>query len=181
MRALPSLPGCGQPATVRIEVYSPGLGSDRASLDAVAYACDSHTGAVVAMLFDAGLSPQRTPYQPHPEDVVSPVCGTLRRLTGPTEPTDADVAAYLAAMRLPEPGPVVHPPWCVGTEQQPMHYSAEFPVTGSVALQIQQDHRVTEPVITLMLGLQRRGVSFPLDAAATLGRQLRTAVQTAAG
>lgn len=182
MRALPSLPGCAGPSSVRIEVYSPGpSGNAYGSLDAVAYGCDVHQRAIVTMLHDAGLTTYRQPYEQLPGEAVAAVCGTLRRFDAPVAPTDADVAAYLAAMRLPEPGPVEHPRWCVGTEQQTMHYSTEFPVAGRVALQIHQDYCAAEPVITLMLGHERRGVSFPLDVAATLGRQLRTAVQTAAG
>ncbi|WP_157562875.1 hypothetical protein [Micromonospora chokoriensis] len=50
MRTLPSLPVCGEPATVRIELCTSG------SLDACAYACATHAPDVTAEVLTAGLS-----------------------------------------------------------------------------------------------------------------------------
>jgi hypothetical protein len=56
MTALPDLPGCGGPATVRVEVYSPADGKGRASLDASVYACPEHVDAMVSAIGAAGLT-----------------------------------------------------------------------------------------------------------------------------
>jgi hypothetical protein len=51
------LPGCGGPATVRIEVYTlPSDGHDHGSLDASVYACADHVGAMVSVIGAASLT-----------------------------------------------------------------------------------------------------------------------------
>ncbi|MEU7801683.1 hypothetical protein AB0B10_20695 [Micromonospora arborensis] len=50
MRTLPTLPACGEPATVRIELCTAG------SLDACAYACATHAHHVIAGVAKVGLS-----------------------------------------------------------------------------------------------------------------------------
>ncbi|AVT37411.1 hypothetical protein [Plantactinospora sp. BB1] len=139
MRTLPSLPGCGQPATVRIEIYSPGpTGNAHGSLDGVAYGCGQHAGAIVQMIADAGLTPW---HDPKPLDAAdTSVCGRLRDFGDPVYPagpadhngepvkvvesstqpsgdgSPASVAAFIARNRVPEPGPVQHPRWCARRE-----------------------------------------------------------------
>lgn len=52
--------GCGDVATHRVEVYSPGPnGQLHGSLDAAVYTCPSHTTQAVQAITHAGL----TPYQ----------------------------------------------------------------------------------------------------------------------
>ncbi|MFY1688829.1 hypothetical protein [Plantactinospora sp. WMMB782] len=101
MRTLPSLPGCGQPATVRIEIYSPGpTGNAHGSLDGVAYGCGQHAGAIVQMIADAGLTPW---HDPTPLDAAdTSVCGRLRDFGAPVYPAgpadhNGEPAAELAS------------------------------------------------------------------------------------
>ncbi|MGC4856161.1 hypothetical protein ACLQ24_22935 [Micromonospora sp. DT4] len=60
-------PGCVQPATDRVEVYS----GTYASLDAAAYTCPQHTDDVALAVIAGGL----TPYQVHVGPGVSRSCG----------------------------------------------------------------------------------------------------------
>ncbi|MEU6207872.1 hypothetical protein ABZ814_30320, partial [Micromonospora musae] len=60
MHNLPfTLPECDQPATVRLEVYSPADGRLHGSLDAVVYACDQHAIETVSAIQTAGLTAHR--------------------------------------------------------------------------------------------------------------------------
>ena len=55
-----TLPTCDQPATGRIEVYSPDPAGDAfGSLDASVYACDSHEPDVMAATWAAGMTGYR--------------------------------------------------------------------------------------------------------------------------
>ncbi|MEO3923031.1 hypothetical protein ABGB07_04000 [Micromonosporaceae bacterium B7E4] len=190
MRALPSLPGCGARATIRLEVYSPKDGRAHGSLDAIGYACDTHVHGITQMLHDAGLTVWRDPNPVHGAD--QSVCGRLRRFDTP-EPAEvskleklapggdgspASVAAFIALGKVAQPH---HPLWCAKAETAPMHYSTAFPVADRIAVQVQQEHRAAAPVVALILGTERRGVSFPLDVAAALARQLAAAVWQAGG
>ncbi|HEY9415210.1 MAG TPA: hypothetical protein VIQ30_10655 [Pseudonocardia sp.] len=59
MSTLPSMPGCGQPATIRIEIYRPGNGSLYGSLEAVVYMCERHGIEAVSAAQAAGLTGHR--------------------------------------------------------------------------------------------------------------------------
>jgi len=167
MRNLPTLPACGQPATIRIEIYSSGpAGNAYGSLDAVAYGCDVHQRAIVTMLDDAGLTPFRQPYEQLPGEAVAAVCGTLRRFTTPVEPAgDTDhngdesaVAAYVAAMHVPEPAIVQHPHWCQRTERpgrphlsRPVHVRPDAEDGPRVALFVQQTRHTDDTAPQLVV------------------------------
>ena len=64
MATLPSLPGCGQPATGRIEAYSPPTATTLASLDAVIYVCEQHLLDADTALCIAGYTPYRSRTMP---------------------------------------------------------------------------------------------------------------------
>lgn len=51
--------GCGKPATVRIEVYSPAGGLAHGSLDASAYTCEQHANPAASAVYATGLTPYR--------------------------------------------------------------------------------------------------------------------------
>ncbi|MGW1062065.1 hypothetical protein [Micromonospora rubida] len=106
MRVLPPLPGCGEPATVRIEVY----GGD--SLDAAAYACAEHVTAFVATIGAAGWSAHPVPRVPE----LGRSCGYLYRY-----PTGG----------LADPPGDAHPRWCDrdGCTARRRHRSARLPLT----------------------------------------------------
>ena len=60
MSTLPfTLPTCGQPATVRLEVYSPANGELPGSLDANVYTCDLHGIEAVTSIWTADLIARR--------------------------------------------------------------------------------------------------------------------------
>lgn len=61
MGNLPTLPGCGRPATVRIEIYSARNGMLHGSLDGAAYGCDEHLAEVVDAIRAAGFTPFTVP------------------------------------------------------------------------------------------------------------------------
>ncbi|MCM0676459.1 hypothetical protein NCC78_17455 [Micromonospora phytophila] len=88
MRTLPTLPACGEPATVRIELYTAD------SLDACAYTCTAHTIRATAVIARAGLGAHPVGMTPE----VDRPCGYLHVF--PTG-TLADAPADLA-----------HPRWC---------------------------------------------------------------------
>ncbi|MGN9812671.1 hypothetical protein ACTMSW_25385 [Micromonospora sp. BQ11] len=107
MRTLPTLPACGEPATVRIELYT------AESLDACAYTCTAHTIRVTAAATRAGLDA-------HPVGIALNVhrpCGYLH--VYPTG-TLADVPTELA-----------HPRWCDrnGCQRRGQHRSRARHVT----------------------------------------------------
>ncbi|NBE83106.1 hypothetical protein [Micromonospora rubida] len=106
MRVLPPLPGCGEPATVRIEVY----GGD--SLDAAAYACAEHVIAFVATIEAAGWSAH--PVARVPE--LGRPCGHVYRY-----PTGG----------LADPPGDAHPRWCDrdGCTARRRHRSVRLPLT----------------------------------------------------
>lgn len=65
MRNLPfTLPECSNLATVRLEVFSPADGHMQGSLDASAYACDTHGIEMVSAIQVAGLTARRVPMAP---------------------------------------------------------------------------------------------------------------------
>lgn len=51
--------GCGKPATVRIEVYSPAGGLLHGSLDASVYTYGPHAEGATAAIHAVGLTPYR--------------------------------------------------------------------------------------------------------------------------
>lgn len=51
--------GCGQPATVRIEAYSPRDGRMHGSLDGMAYTCDADADRAADAITAAGFTPYR--------------------------------------------------------------------------------------------------------------------------
>jgi len=74
MSTLPfTLPTCGQPATVRLEVYSPANGVLPGSLDANVYACDRHGIEAVTSIWTADLIARRVPLAPD----ITRTCGTV--------------------------------------------------------------------------------------------------------
>ncbi|MEV0214772.1 hypothetical protein [Micromonospora sp. NPDC050695] len=52
--------GCGKPATIRIEVYSPAGAALYGSLDANLYACEAHAIPAVSAAYAVGLTAHRT-------------------------------------------------------------------------------------------------------------------------
>ncbi|MEH1056406.1 hypothetical protein V6U89_14465 [Micromonospora sp. CPCC 206171] len=87
MSTLPSLPTCGEPATVRIELYTAD------SLDACAYTCPAHTTHATAVIARAGLDAHPAGLAP---DVDRP-CGYVH---------------VYATGTLAEPADQGHPRWC---------------------------------------------------------------------
>ena len=59
MAIMPELPGCGQPATIRIEIYRPANGTLYGSLEAVVYMCEQHGIEAVSAVQVAGLTAHR--------------------------------------------------------------------------------------------------------------------------
>ncbi|WP_405107560.1 hypothetical protein OG559_24490 [Micromonospora sp. NBC_01405] len=106
MSVLPPLPGCGESATVRIEVY----GED--SLDAAVYACAEHVTAFVATIRAAGRSAHLVPRAPE----LGRPCGYVYRY-----PTGG----------LADPPGDAHPRWCDrdGCTARRRHRSARLPLT----------------------------------------------------
>lgn len=188
MRNLPTLPGCGAPATVRIEVYDgPGYGS----LDATAYSCSTHAGAIEQMIRDAGLTPFRTSGAGLVDNPA--VCGYLVRYNAPVEPagpadhnggTDsASVAAYAARLKVPVPAAGEHPRWCRrGERLGTTHLSPPLQVnpTGPEPrwrIFVEEQHGTGEPVwLVLQVDFSGRLTDYtlPLDVARSLARQIRT-------
>ncbi|MFG1844928.1 hypothetical protein [Micromonospora carbonacea] len=65
MSTLPfTLPECGQPATVRIEVYSPTDVNLHGSLDASVYACEQHAMETVVAVWSVNLTAHRVNQSP---------------------------------------------------------------------------------------------------------------------
>ncbi|MHA4950589.1 hypothetical protein ACX27O_25000 [Micromonospora sp. SD19] len=88
MRTLPTPPACGEPATVRIELYTAD------SLDACAYTCPAHTIHVTAVVAKAGMNAHPVGMAP---DVDRP-CGYVHVFPTGTL-ADPDDQGY-------------HPRWC---------------------------------------------------------------------
>ncbi|GHJ05955.1 hypothetical protein TPA0907_03220 [Micromonospora humidisoli] len=88
MSTLPTLPTCGDPATVRIELYTPG------SLDACAYTCAAHTVRASAAVARAGLAAHVTGMAPD-----------MKRSCG-------DVFVYPTGALGGAPADLTHPHWC---------------------------------------------------------------------
>ncbi|MFJ8687209.1 hypothetical protein [Micromonospora wenchangensis] len=59
-----TLPHCTDPATERLEVYSPADGRLHGSLDAIGYICDRHGAEAVSVAESANLAAYRTPMCP---------------------------------------------------------------------------------------------------------------------
>lgn len=59
------LPDCDQPATTRIEVFTPDGGDPYGSLDASVYACDGHNADTVAAVWAASLTAYRVAMAPN--------------------------------------------------------------------------------------------------------------------
>lgn len=60
--------GCGEPATVRIEAYSPAGRSQYGSLDASAYACGQHADSASDAIRANGMTPYRSGVLTHKGD-----------------------------------------------------------------------------------------------------------------
>ncbi|MEU8025079.1 hypothetical protein [Micromonospora haikouensis] len=106
MSVLPPLPGCGELATVRIEVYGAG------GLDAAAYACAGHAAPIVATIEAAGWSACPVPRVPES----GRPCGHVYRY-----PTGG----------LADPPGDAHPRWCDrdGCTARRRHRSTRLPLT----------------------------------------------------
>ncbi|WFE31911.1 hypothetical protein [Micromonospora sp. WMMD975] len=85
MSTLPTLPDCGEPATVRIELYTTD------SLDGCVYTCEAHAAPAVAAFGGAGLAAYPTCLEPG----VSRPCGHVYVYPTGTLADDPD-----------------HPRWC---------------------------------------------------------------------
>lgn len=97
--ALPDLPGCGQPATARIEAFSPAAnGEAGGSLDASVYVCAGHAAEAVTALQAANFNA----YRVAGGDGVKR-CGDGMDFTG-------DRPVPLAAPAVPQPGPCAGEP-----------------------------------------------------------------------
>ncbi|MFI6760609.1 hypothetical protein ACIBF5_15885 [Micromonospora sp. NPDC050417] len=103
MNAL-TLPGCGQPATIRIEGYTHADGN--VSLDASAYACDIHIDVTMAALAMVGLAGYRAPLVVGTKrcgdgmDFTGPVSVILTAPVVPIRAVDASAEIAAAAARL---------------------------------------------------------------------------------
>ena len=74
MSNLPTLPGCGQPATVRIEVYGPDAAGDPfGSLDASVYVCEEHGIDTASAVWGAGMTAHKVEMAPD----VTRACGEV--------------------------------------------------------------------------------------------------------
>ncbi|WP_353901743.1 hypothetical protein ABUL04_11845 [Micromonospora harpali] len=106
MSVLPPLAGCGELATVRIEVYGAG------GLDAAAYACAGHAAPIVATIEAAGWSACPVPRVPES----GRPCGHVYRY-----PTGG----------LADPPGDAHPRWCDrdGCAARRRHRSTRLPLT----------------------------------------------------
>ncbi|WP_432953832.1 hypothetical protein [Micromonospora haikouensis] len=106
MSVLPPLPGCGELATIRIEVYGGG------GLDAAAYACAWHAASIVATIEAAGWSACPAPRVPES----GRPCGHVYRY-----PTGG----------LADPPGDTHPRWCDrdGCAARRRHRSTRLPLT----------------------------------------------------
>ncbi|MFY1656920.1 hypothetical protein [Micromonospora sp. WMMD1274] len=67
--------GCGQPAAIRIEVYSAANGLMHGSLDASVYCCTRHEPGATAAIHAAGLTPYRAGAPLH----LARTCGFIHR------------------------------------------------------------------------------------------------------
>ncbi|MCP2327611.1 hypothetical protein HDA40_006118 [Hamadaea flava] len=95
MSTLPTLPTCGQPATVRIEAYSPRDGLAHGTLDVSVNVCDAHVEPVSATLRQAGFTAHRDGQAQSGKR-----CGDGYDYTQPGLPS----------LRAPEPPPAATPP-----------------------------------------------------------------------
>lgn len=59
MSTIPTLPGCGRPATIRIEAYAPLDGRMHGTLDASVYVCPDHAAPTVTVLEAVGFATRR--------------------------------------------------------------------------------------------------------------------------
>ncbi|MBB5828158.1 hypothetical protein [Micromonospora carbonacea] len=59
-----SLPECGQPATARIEVFTPTDFDLHSSLDASVYACEQHAVETVVAVWSANMTAHRVGMTP---------------------------------------------------------------------------------------------------------------------
>ncbi|MEV0330131.1 hypothetical protein AB0H63_27305 [Micromonospora echinospora] len=105
MSTLPPIPGCGGPATVRLEIYS------RGSLDGAAYACQHHAPSITALIESGGWSAQAVVLAP---DIERPCGHVYRYATG----------------RLAVRVPADHPSWCSreSCRERRQHRSRRLPV-----------------------------------------------------
>ncbi|WP_435586146.1 hypothetical protein [Micromonospora aurantiaca (nom. illeg.)] len=133
MRTLPiALPQCGEPAAVRIEVYSAG------SLDASAYACPAHVELASSAVDRAGFTAHVVTLAP---DVRRP-CGHVH-----VYPTG----------RLADSDEPQHPHWCDRRDcaGRGLHRSVRLPVNGGhpdptiCELTLTQHLTLGDPVLTL--------------------------------
>ncbi|WFE52183.1 hypothetical protein [Micromonospora sp. WMMD1155] len=145
MRTLPTPPVCGEPATVRIELYTAD------SLDACAYTCPAHTIHVTAVATKAGMNAQPVGMAP---DVERP-CGYVHVFPTGTLAT--------------EPADPSHPRWCDrgGCDHRGRHRSPNLildtnrPESSIVEMALVQAlHSATGPMVSL--------TSMEGDAAAEL-------------
>ena len=70
----PTTPACGQPATTRIEAYSPAEGRAHGTLDLAVYVCARHTDPFTVDVRTAGMTAHRQPLA-DPRKVGRPRCG----------------------------------------------------------------------------------------------------------
>ncbi|MER7459221.1 hypothetical protein [Micromonospora sp. NPDC126480] len=118
---LPTLPGCGQPATVRIEIFSPASGPSGGSLDGSLYACEQHAADMVTALQAAGFNA----YRVSGGDRVKR-CGEGLDFTGPAP----------QPLTAPE---VQHPTWCIRGKlctDEGIHHSRPLTVVSGDALDL---------------------------------------------
>lgn len=134
MRTLPTPPACGEPATVRIELYTAD------SLDACAYTCPAHTIYVTALVTGAEMNAHPVGMAP---DVERP-CGYVHVFpTGTLATGSADLS---------------HPRWCDrgGCNRRGRHRSPTLildtnrPETSIVDVALEQPlHPATSPMVSL--------------------------------
>lgn len=74
METLPfTLPTCREPATVRLEVYSPAPGDLYGSLDASVYVCEEHGIETVTAIWAANLTARKVTMAPD----ITRTCGEV--------------------------------------------------------------------------------------------------------
>ncbi|MGA4729599.1 hypothetical protein ACPB67_19420 [Micromonospora taraxaci] len=159
MGTLPTPPACGDPATVRIELYTAD------SLDACAYTCPAHTIHLTAVATKTGMSAHPVGMAP---DVERP-CGYVHVFpTGTLATESADPS---------------HPRWCDrgGCDRRGRHRSPTLildtnrPETSIVEVALVQTLRpATEPMVSLtsMEGDAAAGLMLSLGQARVLRYRL---------
>ena len=134
MSTLPTLPACPEPATIRIELYSPN------SLDACAYTCVDHTIRATASVARVGL-----------EAHVIGMAPDVKRSCG-------HVFVFPTGTLADAPTAAAPPHWCDRNdcERRGQHHSRMLGVDTDrpegVALQaalVQALHRAAEPMVRL--------------------------------